>query len=196
MYFDEGKQYLAAWEFEYAQRLMPERPEPVNNLGLVYESIGQFQKAIPYYQQAVDLAPNSANFLGNLIRCRIRAGEDPLFLKEQIERLALIDSRLEWTDWARSQLLLRNQVDRNENESQMLSMPESPPFEPSALEEFETFEEESPDLREFEEPSVLEDFDESPALNEFEQVLPAEPLPPELEYDSRILQPLDILDEG
>jgi Tfp pilus assembly protein PilF len=31
LYFDQGKNYLAAWEFEYAIKVMPKRGEPYNN---------------------------------------------------------------------------------------------------------------------------------------------------------------------
>ena len=99
LYFDQHQYYLAAWEFEYAQRLMPGRGEPVSNLGLVYESTGQLEKAISFYQQASNLAPNNAYYLGNLVRARIRSGDDPLLLRDQIERLIFIDDRQEWVDW-------------------------------------------------------------------------------------------------
>ena len=49
LYFWQKKLYLAAWEFEYAARLMPDRYEPLNNLGLVYESVGKFAQAKSYY---------------------------------------------------------------------------------------------------------------------------------------------------
>ena len=136
IYFDQGKHYLAAWEFEYAQRMMPERPEPVNNLGLVYESIGQYQKAIPYYQLAVDFSPDCANYLGNLIRCRIRSGEDPLMMEEEINHLALIDDRQHWVNWARSQLLLRNNIDTD----LYPPPPDVLPYEPQSVEDFNELE--------------------------------------------------------
>ncbi len=41
VYFQQERYYLAAWEFEYAARLLPENPEPVNNLGLVYDTVGR-----------------------------------------------------------------------------------------------------------------------------------------------------------
>ena len=37
VYFELEKMYLAAWEFEYAIKLMPHHPGPRNNLGLVLE---------------------------------------------------------------------------------------------------------------------------------------------------------------
>ena len=36
VYYHQGKLYLAAWEFQYAAKLMPNQPEPKNNLGLVF----------------------------------------------------------------------------------------------------------------------------------------------------------------
>ncbi len=52
LYFWQHKLYLAAWEFEYAARLMPDRFEPLNDLGLVYESARKFDQAKMYYALA------------------------------------------------------------------------------------------------------------------------------------------------
>jgi len=35
LYYEQQKYYQAAWEFQYAAKLMPDRPEPKNNLGMV-----------------------------------------------------------------------------------------------------------------------------------------------------------------
>ena len=74
LYFDQKKFYLAAWEFEYAMKTMPNRAEPVNNLGLVYEMVEQTDEAVVHYQKAVDLEPGNPQYVGNLIRARIRRG--------------------------------------------------------------------------------------------------------------------------
>ena len=52
VYYCQEKHYLAAWEFEYAIKLMPERSEPLNNLGLVYEAVGKFNEAVEAYECA------------------------------------------------------------------------------------------------------------------------------------------------
>ena len=49
IYFEQGKLYLAAWEFQYAASLMPKQAEPLNNLGLVLEKGGQIDEAVDRY---------------------------------------------------------------------------------------------------------------------------------------------------
>ena len=105
VYFKAKKYYLAAWEFEYAQRLMPERTEPVNNLGLVFEAVGQFDHAVAYFEQAVAMSPETPQYLGNLIRSRLSRGDTPFELQGEIKNLILIDDRPEWVNWAKLKLL-------------------------------------------------------------------------------------------
>lgn len=114
IYFDQKKFYLAAWEFEHANRLMPSRPEPVNNLGLVYESVGHFDKATDWFIQAHAMDDSNPEYLGNLIRARMRRGDDSPEIYLMLERLTLIDDRPEWRNWARTQLTLRR-VDDSED---------------------------------------------------------------------------------
>jgi tetratricopeptide (TPR) repeat protein len=64
VYFHQNKHYLAAWEFEYAVKQMPDRYEPLNNLGLVHESVGKLDEAIDYFLQATMLSPRAAQPLG------------------------------------------------------------------------------------------------------------------------------------
>lgn len=123
IYFDQEKYYLAAWEFEHSSRLMPLRPEPLNNLGLVYEEVGQIEKAISYYHQANAADESNPQFLGNLIRARMKRGDRTSDLYIMLERLALIDDRPVWREWAMKQLAL-NRVDQPE---------ELLPFEPTGL---------------------------------------------------------------
>src|SRR5689334_4069954 len=72
LYFWQRKLYLAAWEFEYASRLMPDRFEPFNNLGLVYESAGKYEQAKSFYMLARQKAPNEPHIIGNLARASFR----------------------------------------------------------------------------------------------------------------------------
>ena len=106
--YDQQKYYLAAWEFEYAIKAMPERPEPHNNLGLVYEAVGRFEEAISAYQCAADLDPMNPQFLGNLLRAKVRSGEKPANLQWEFNKLFNIETRPEWRDWCQRQLFLTN----------------------------------------------------------------------------------------
>ena len=109
--YDQQKYYLAAWEFEYAIKAMPERPEPHNNLGLVYEAVGRFEEAISAYQCAADLDPTNPQFLGNLLRAKIRSGENPVDMHDEFNKLFNIETRSEWRDWCQRQLFVAS--DRN-----------------------------------------------------------------------------------
>ena len=104
IYFEQGKLYLAAWEFEYATRLMPEQASPYNNLGLVYEQVGRIPEAIENYQTALQLSHGSVEITANLVRARIRHGEISPETATLLNELALRDDRSVWREWALEQL--------------------------------------------------------------------------------------------
>jgi Tfp pilus assembly protein PilF len=101
IYAQQGKYYLASWEFEYAARLMPDSPEPLNNLGIVFAEVGRTDEAIDYYQSAVDLAPTNSEFLGNLVRVKIRNGQKDAHLRYLLRELLLYETRPRWRSWAK-----------------------------------------------------------------------------------------------
>lgn len=107
LYYDQRKFYLAAWEFEQALQQMPERLEPANNLGLVFEAVGKYDEAIQQFELAWNQEPGNAQFLGNLLRARIRNGESATELEGLLHQLIEIDDRTEWVDWAKGQLVLK-----------------------------------------------------------------------------------------
>lgn len=96
--------YLAAWEFEYAQKLMPESCEPLYNLGMVYEQADKLDQAIEYYQMALDIQPTNPHVLGNLARARIRYGDPIEAVRPLLEELRFADKRPDWLAWAAEQL--------------------------------------------------------------------------------------------
>lgn len=104
VFFYEHDFFQAAGAFEEASELMPEDPAPINNLGLVMEMVARPHEAIAFYSEAHQLAPNNAEYLGNLIRARIRMKEIDEELLDQLHSLLFIERRLEWQDWAREQL--------------------------------------------------------------------------------------------
>lgn len=112
LYFEQGKLYLAAWEFEYAGKLMPESVEPLNNLGLVYDSAGKLDEAVESYSAAYGLQPSHPEVLGNLARALLRRGESPEGVRALLSDLVFFDSRPDWVGWAREQLALHEQVAR------------------------------------------------------------------------------------
>jgi Flp pilus assembly protein TadD len=104
VYYHQGKLYLAAWEFQYAAKLMPSIPEPRNNLGLVFESAGKLDDAVSSYDEAMRLGPDNVQFLGNLARARIRRGDRDKSVRDLLGDLVLRETRPDWVAWARNRL--------------------------------------------------------------------------------------------
>ena len=104
LYFWQEKLYLAAWEFEYAARLMPDRFEPLNNLGLVYESVGKYEQAKGFYCLAREKAPNNPDIISNLARASFRAGDTVEEMYVVLQDILATDSRPEWRSWAAEKL--------------------------------------------------------------------------------------------
>lgn len=105
-FYLQHKYYLAAWEFEHAIGIMPGRPEPFNNLGLVYEATWKYDDAVMNYQIAHSLEANHPEYLGNLVRCRMKKGDRQYDLKLLLEHLVFVETRPDWEHWAREQLAL------------------------------------------------------------------------------------------
>ncbi|HEV3006727.1 MAG TPA: tetratricopeptide repeat protein [Pirellulales bacterium] len=112
LYFEQGKFYLAAWEFEYANRLMPSRPECQSNLGLVYEAAGKLDEAIDCYSLAYEVDPKNPDFIGNLARAKFCRGDRDPQLVDLLNELQIYDSRADWTSWAAEQLALGRAMPR------------------------------------------------------------------------------------
>ncbi len=106
VYFARHQLYLAAWEFEYAAKLMPHHVEPLNNLGMVHETIGRFDQAMASYTRALEKQPNHPQVLGNLARCRIRGGLKDDHTRHLLDQLLLHETREDWRQWTQKQRAL------------------------------------------------------------------------------------------
>jgi tetratricopeptide (TPR) repeat protein len=104
LYFDQGKNYLAAWEFEYATKVMPGRSEPYNNLGMVMERVGKMDQAIEAYETANTMSPNHPEIVGNLARAYWSNDKDHPRTRELLEQLIFVDCRPVWVSWAKEQI--------------------------------------------------------------------------------------------
>ena len=104
VYFRQNKLYLAAWEFEYAAKLMPHQPEPKNNMGLVFEAAGKWDEAVDHYSKALALEPDNPELIGNTARARLRRGDTGPEVRELLSKLVMHDTRSDWVDWARRRL--------------------------------------------------------------------------------------------
>jgi Tfp pilus assembly protein PilF len=104
IYFHQKKLYLAAWEFQYAMKLMPNQPEPPNNLGLVFEVTGKLDDAADSYAKAVALEPDNVQAMGNLARAHVRRGDRDDGVRVLLEKLVLRETRPDWRNWEQTTL--------------------------------------------------------------------------------------------
>jgi len=109
VYFHLKKYYLAAWEFQYAAKLMPKHSEPRNNLGMVFEAVGKLDEAAEWYDKAIALSGDDVEALGNLARVYVRQGRKDQRTRQLLEELVLKDTRPQWRAWARQTLVMMRQ---------------------------------------------------------------------------------------
>lgn len=127
IYFCQSKYYLAAWEFEYALKLMPDRPEPYNNLGLVYEKVGKINEAIETYEAGLKLQTNNPELVGNLARARIRRGDAHTEIQPLLQNISGFDPRPEWVAWAKHQLVFPDKTTTAEPSLEVVPAPQGTP---------------------------------------------------------------------
>ncbi|MEM1108464.1 MAG: tetratricopeptide repeat protein [Planctomycetota bacterium] len=94
----------AALSFQRAAENMPFRPEPANNLGLVFEAGNRLDAAVREYEKALSLDSENLVYVGNLARARVKRGDDDASLRRQLWQIADNDSREPWVEWARKQI--------------------------------------------------------------------------------------------
>lgn len=58
----------ALFRFHQAERLDPNNPRVFNNLAVAYEAIGDYQKALEYYQTALKASPDNRDLRANYSR--------------------------------------------------------------------------------------------------------------------------------
>jgi tetratricopeptide (TPR) repeat protein len=127
LHYEQGNLYQAVLAFEQAMDLMPQDPIVYYNLGLTLEAAGRTDEALDLYWQAVEMEPTNPNFLGNLVRLRIRLGEHGPDVITQLQDLVLIETKPAWRSWADQQLAIEfnPSLDRG---------PETPDFNSSSEE--------------------------------------------------------------
>jgi len=104
IYYRQSHLYLAAWEFQYAIKLMPHQADARGNLGLTYEGGAKWDQAIGAYDEALKLDPDDKPILANLARARLRRGDRGDDVRQLLEKVMTKDDRPEWRQWAREQL--------------------------------------------------------------------------------------------
>ena len=96
--------YSASWEFAYSTQIQPQSSVPRGNLGLVFEAVGQYDKAINEYEAALKIDADSVQVMGQLARTFVKSGRSPERLKDLLERL-VVRADPDWSQWARGQLI-------------------------------------------------------------------------------------------
>ena len=178
LYMWQRNLYLAAWEFEYASRLMPERFEPLNNLGLVYESADKFEQAIVFYKLAREKAPNQPEVIGNLARATYRSGQRVDQMRPLLEDVVATSENPDWRRWA-AELLGVNPIPIGANATPDFKRMVAPSAQPLPVEPAPTIEELPLNLR----PVP----DTNPPASNLEDAFKLPPLPDllqELEFSS------------
>lgn len=109
VYFRQKRFYQAAWEYQYAAKLMPNKAEPLYNLGLVMEAVGKLSDAVKCYEDAVQADPDYLEGVGGLARAYIRSGRRDAKTRDLLSQILLRDTRPEWLAWAREQTTMSGQ---------------------------------------------------------------------------------------
>lgn len=102
----QKKYYEAAWEFQYAIKLMPNKAEPKNNLGLVFEAVGKLDDAAKYYEEALQLEPQDVESTANLARVYVKTNKKDDRTRKLLGDIVMRDERPQWVAWAREHLVL------------------------------------------------------------------------------------------
>ncbi len=114
IHLQQKNYYQAAWEFQYAAKLMPEQYKPKNNLGLVFEQVGRLDKATTCYEDALALAPESVDVAANLARAYVRAGRKDDKTRQLLTQVLMQHPSDRWTTWARETLTTMGQAKEKE----------------------------------------------------------------------------------
>jgi len=105
VYLQKQDYYHAAWEFQYAAKLMPGKAEPLYNLAMVYEAVGQLDSSRDWYTKAHELEPEDINITCGLARVRVRTSLNDQTTQDLLRRIVLQGPTDQWRQWARRQLL-------------------------------------------------------------------------------------------
>lgn len=106
LFFRQERFHQAAWEFRAAARLLPDKVQPRNNEGRVFEGVGKLTEALKSYDEAHKLEPANPEIAANLARMMLLTGRREPRLRALLELVAATDTRAKWQAWAREQLAM------------------------------------------------------------------------------------------
>ena len=99
------RHYEAAWEFDYAGKLVPRALEPRGNLGLLYENVGQLDRARLEYEAALEIEPENLVTMRHLARVMIKTDRHDDRLRTLLEKLLRVPGDTQWDAWVRGQVI-------------------------------------------------------------------------------------------
>ena len=108
---DQKKYYEAATELGLAAKLAPRATEPLINLGRLYEAVGWMNEALESYEKALNLDGDNSEAMGRLASAKMRSGQATKETAELLRALANGRSEDQWTQWARSQLQMSQELE-------------------------------------------------------------------------------------
>ena len=88
---------------------MPNRAEPLNNLGVVFEAVQKLDDAAERYEQALEINPDQPQVICNLARIYVRKNHKDDRTRELLQQIVLRNPSDEWSTWASERLAVTEQ---------------------------------------------------------------------------------------
>lgn len=107
----QGNYLEAADAMRIAAELAPNDPKPLENLGLVYHKAGYDQKALKYYEQALERNPNRIEALRGIVRVANRLHMADENILEHVNHALLLEGDPTWRQvFERERVRIRGQL--------------------------------------------------------------------------------------
>ena len=103
--------FTAAENFQAAARLMPGRPDPRVNLGLVMERAGRLDDALAAYSAAVDASPSHLPSIQALTSLEYRLDRTNARTNERLKSISIHGTDPLWRCWAKDKLLRQGRAE-------------------------------------------------------------------------------------
>jgi tetratricopeptide (TPR) repeat protein len=108
---EKGNYLEAADAMRIAAELAPNDPKPLENLGLVYHRAGYDQKALKYYEQALERNPNRIEALRGIVRVANRLHLADESILAHVNHALLLESDPTWRQvFERERVRIRGQL--------------------------------------------------------------------------------------
>jgi len=95
----EERCFDAALMFRRSAAADPRNPEPLYNLGMVFEKTEDWETAADYYEQALALQPENVQNMENLARVYVKLGRPRSEITPLAAKALKMEMRQEWVAW-------------------------------------------------------------------------------------------------